>query len=125
MTYANEDFGKLQPEAKFFSLSYCFNMPIKHGDPSSLLLEALNLTASHEMVVSVGSRYSDIGEKNNKCKSECEAEVEQLKNHMLTKTMCLHDFMLTNNVHCVSNESLLDALRDLIYVPECYSHFKY
>lgn len=60
-------------------------------------------------------RYHRFHRAGREFKLACEAEVKKLKDHMLTDSMSLHAFMLTDNVHCISSRNLLDALRFIDY----------
>lgn len=56
------------------------------------------------------------GGKKDELILECEEEIEKLKIHMLTDTMSLHDFMLTDSNRCVFSKSLLSSLQIVKYV---------
>lgn len=61
-----------------------------------------------------GYKTFHFGARKNELERNCISEVERMKNHMLTTTMSVHDFMLTDGLHCVFtivSKSLLDALR--------------
>lgn len=53
----------------------------------------------------------DFIESLNELKFKCNAEMDRLRNHMLTDTMSLHAFILTDTTHCASSKNLLDTLR--------------
>lgn len=82
----------------------------------------LNGRRCDSSTLAIRFRYGRYSQGEHKFKLECKLEVEKLKNHMVTEILSLHDFMLVDNVHCVSNKPLLGALRSIDY--ETYPIYK-